>query len=179
MVSMAAFGAMNAAVGIAAGRPSGAVAEGDRIVTVISAVTLALPPIIVLALAGALGGATLPGGRWLALIVSLWLGTLPFVALGLLVGPSLDADTGDVVLLGLLVVLAILGGLFEPIETFPAALAALAPVVPSYRLADLGWTAIAARAVDPVDLLVLAGYTVGIGALAVWRKRSEDARGGE
>jgi ABC-2 type transport system permease protein len=179
MVSMAAFGAMNAAVGIAAGHPNSAVVGGRRIVAAVSAMVLALPPILLLASAGAIDGIQIPGALWLTFIVSLWLGILPFIALGLLLGPILDADTGDVVLLALLGVLAILGGLFDPIDSLPAALAALAPVLPSYHLADLGWTAIAARAVDPVDMLVLAGYTVGFSALDVWRKRSEGARGGD
>jgi ABC-2 type transport system permease protein len=121
----------------------------------------------------------MPGGEWFALVISLWLGALPFVALGLLLGPVLDADTGDVVLLGLLIVLAILGGLFQPIETFPGTPAAVALVLPSYHLADLGRTVIAAHAADPVDVLVLAAYTVGIGAVTVWRRRIEDARVGQ
>jgi ABC-2 type transport system permease protein len=106
---------------------------------------------------------------------------LPFVALGLLLGLLFDADTGDVVLLCVLVLLAILGGLFQPIDTLPVPLAGLAPVLPSYRLADLGWTALAGRATNPVDVLVLAGYTVGFGAVAVavWRKRSEGSRVGD
>ena len=61
----------------------------------------------------------------------------------------------------------------------PVPLAALAPVVPSYRLADLGWTALAGRAPNPVDVVVLAGYTVAFGAVAVWRKRSEGSRVGD
>jgi hypothetical protein len=51
-------------------------------------------------------------------------------------------------------------------------------VVPSYHLADLGWTAIAGRTVDPVDVLVLAGYALLIGALVLWRTWSEDRRVG-
>jgi ABC-2 type transport system permease protein len=107
-----------------------------------------------------------------------WLGAVPFVAVGLLIGPLLDADTGNVVLLGVIVLLAILGGLFQPIETFPTVLTAVARVVPSYHLADLGWTAIAGRSVDPIDVVVLTGYLLGIGAIIVWRNKSEDRRVG-
>jgi ABC-2 type transport system permease protein len=139
---------------------------------------LALPPLILLELAGAIEGVRLPGGEWVGLVVALWLGALPFMAFGLLLATILDADTGDVVFLAVVVVLAIVGGLLQPIDTFPATLAAIAHVLPSYHLADLGWTAIAARAANPEDVLVLTGYTVVIGAIAVWRYRSEDARGG-
>jgi ABC-2 type transport system permease protein len=192
MVSMAAFGAMSAAVGIAAGRfgaappavrpgiagPGGGRVASALVARLVSAIVLALPPLLLLELAGFVEGIHLPVWEWPVLVVSMWLGVLPFVAFGLLLGRSLAADTGDVVLIGVVIVLAILGGLFEPIGTLPVALAALAHVLPSYHLADLGWTTIAARTADPADVLVLAGYTVGIGAVAVRRIRSEDALAG-
>jgi ABC-2 type transport system permease protein len=192
MVSMAAFGAMMAAAGVAAGSWGGAAVQtrdgaaspeagpagSNLIVRGVSAMVLVLPALILVGLAAILDGIRLPVGEWVVLAMSLWLGAVPFVALGLLVGPLLDADTGDVILLGLLVVLAIVGGLFQPIETLPSVLAGLAHVVPSFHLADLGWTALADRTADPADVLVLAGYTVGFGAVAIWRKRMEDAQVG-
>jgi ABC-2 type transport system permease protein len=197
MVSMAAFGAMCATTVIAAGpcpspdghRPgacsgastgsgAGAPAGESAGVRLAVAMVLAPAPIIVLGLAGALDGVRLPPGEWVALAVLLWLGAVPFFALGRFLGPWLDADTVNVVLPGTLLVLAILGGLFQPAETFPSTLAAIARVVPSYHLADLGWTAIAGRTVDPVDVLVLAGYTLLIGALVLWRSWSEGRRVG-
>jgi ABC-2 type transport system permease protein len=193
MVSMAAFGAMSVAIGMAAGRfgspqrvmsrelvPPGGTRVGWTLVArLVTAMLLALSPLLLLELAGFLEGVRLAAWEWPALVLSMWIGVLPFIALGLLLGQTLAADTGDVVFVGLVVVLAIVGGLFQPIATFPAALATLARVLPSYHLADLGWTTIAARAADPADVLVLAGYTVGIGAVAAWRTRSEDARTGE
>jgi ABC-2 type transport system permease protein len=194
MVSMAAFGAMNAAVGVAAGdwgdasepvrSGSSRVRRNPRagpnlFVRGAAAMLLSLPPLLVVGLAAALDGVRLPGLDWLLLAGSLWLGAIPFVALGLLLGLIFDAETGDVVLLFVLVLLAILGGLFQPIDTLPAELAGLAPVLPSFRLADLGWTALADRTVNPVDVLVLAGYTLGFGGVAVWRKRTGDAQVGD
>jgi ABC-2 type transport system permease protein len=193
MVSMAAFGAMSVAIGIAAGRfrtppravrrelagPAGTRGGWTLVARLVTAMLLALSPLVLLELAGFLEGIRLPAWEWPALALSMWIGVLPFIALGLLLGQTLAADTGDVVFVGVVVVLAIIGGLFQPIGTFPAGLATLARVLPSYHLADLGWTTIAARAADPADVLVLAGYTVGIGAVAAWRTRSEDARTGE
>ena len=196
MVSMAAFGAMSATTLAAAGPPSvhaparstgagtsagaRAPARAAARVRLAAAMVLAVPPLVLVAVAGAVVGVRLPPGEWVALTVVLWLGAVPFVVLGLLLGPLLDADAdaANVVLPGILVVLAILGGLFEPVETFPGTLAAVARVVPSSHLADLGWTAIAGRTVDPVDVLVLAGYTMVIGSLVLWRTWSEDRRVG-
>lgn len=176
MVSMAAFGAMNAAVAVAAGRlgttSDGSLTGRSLLVRAGSAMILAASPLILLTIAGVLEGIRLPGAEWFALVVSLWLGALPFIALGLLLGPILDADTGEVVLLSILIVLGILGGLFQPIETLPSNLAWVTHVLPSFHLADLGWTALAARASDPTDVLVLAGYTIGIGAGAIAVRRN-------
>jgi ABC-2 type transport system permease protein len=181
MVSMAAFGAMNAAVGAAAGpfdARSGAL--GSRLAArVVAALILALAPLVVLGFVGSGDGVRLSGLGWSELIVSLWLGAVPFAVFGVLVGSILDPETGEIVLVGVLIIFAILGGFFQPVATLPATLGAIAHVVPSYHLADLGWTTLADHAVDPVDALALAGYTVAIGVIAVWRMRSEGASGAE
>ena len=92
---------------------------------------LALPPLVVVGLAAAFDGVRLPGFEWVLLAGSLWLGAMPFVALGLLLGLLFDADAGaGASLLCVLVLLAILGGLFQPIDTLQAPLAGLAPVLP-------------------------------------------------
>jgi ABC-2 type transport system permease protein len=180
-VSMGVFGAMSAAVGTAAGpfRAPRDVARPHLAARIGAALLLALAPLLLFGLVGSSEGIRLSGVGWSELILSLWLGVVPFIVLGLLLGQTLEPETGEIVLVGALVVLAILGGLFQPIDTLPATLGALAHVVPSYRLADLGWTTLADHAVDPVDVLMLAGYTVAIGAIVVWRTRSEGARGAE
>jgi ABC-2 type transport system permease protein len=181
MASMAAFGAMSAATVLAAGCPTSTRAEAvsrPTLVRIMAAIVVVVLPLVLLAVAGALDGVRLPVGEWAAFVAVLWLGALPFVALGTLLRPWLDADTGTVVLGGILVVIAILGGLFQPIETSPAALTVVAHLMPSYHLADLGWTVIAGRAGDPLDVLVLAGYLLGIGAIVVWRYWIEGRRDG-
>jgi ABC-2 type transport system permease protein len=179
LVSMGAFGAMNAAVGAAAG-PFRAARDGagpSPAARIVAALVLALIPLLLIALVGSAEGIGLTGFGWLELIVSLWLGVVPFVALGLLLGAILEPETGEIALTGILILLALLGGFFQPIETLPATLGAIARVVPSYHLADLGWTTLADHMVDPVDVLTLVGYTVAIGALAVWRTQNEGGRG--
>jgi ABC-2 type transport system permease protein len=182
MVSMAALGSMTAATVMAAGSPSSTRVQAGAgravVVRIGASMVVAVLPLVLLAVAGILDGVRLEAGEWMALVAVLWLGVVPFVALGLLIGPWLDAETGTVVLGGVVVVLAILGGLFQPIETSPAALAVVAHLVPSYHLADLGWTVIAGRPADPVDVLVLAGYGLGIGAIVVWRYWIEGRRDG-
>ena len=52
---------------------------------------------------------------------------------------------------------------------------AVAHVLPTYHLGDLGWNIVARRAFDPVDVLVLAGYGAVFAALAAWRYRADQA----
>ncbi len=72
--------------------------------------------------------------------------------------------------------LAILGGLWAPISSFPDTLATIGRMLPSFRLADLGRAALTGGAPDLADIAVLAVYATVIGALAAWRYRASEQR---
>lgn len=183
MISMAAFGTMNAAIvsgslvwpsrvwpGLA--RPIAATPRpaGSRL-RVLAAVALVVPPPVIVSLAGRLEGVALGASTWLDVDLALFLGSVPFLVLGLLLRRVLVSDAGNLALVAIVVVVAILGGLFQPIETLAPALAAIAPVMPSYRLADLGWTAASTHQASATDALVLAAYTFVFGAVVVLRRQ--------
>jgi ABC-2 type transport system permease protein len=183
LVSMAAYGAMGAALAtgsarMAAERSSGWIRQlratplpGPRLPDreVAAGMLVALPTLLLVALAGALvNGVQLPALRWLEL---LWLGTLPFAGLGILIGCLLDATSSQPAMVGTYMLLAILGGLWAPLESLPSALRAIARVLPSYHFADLGWRTVDGSAPAPADLLSLAAYAIGFGALGIWTYR--------
>jgi ABC-2 type transport system permease protein len=188
LVAMATLGAVAAATAIGAGRVVAAPA-GTRTAPpapptlaeaagrVVTAALLALPPLVVMGItAASVDGVTLPIAHWLELGGELMLGAVPFAALGLLLAVVVVPDVLDIVLLAVVVVLAILGGLFQPPSTFPADVTAVAHVLPSFRLADLGWAAIAGGRPSLPDAAVLLSYTVAIGALFAWRWRAGSGR---
>jgi ABC-2 type transport system permease protein len=180
MVSMAALGAIAAALSVGVAGFSAATANARRIRSVAATGLLVMPPLALVGLAGAfLNGVRLDGATWLDLALALWIGAAPFVALGLLLATVLDRDVAGVVLLGVLILLAVLGGLLQPLETLPQTMLAIAPVLPSYHLAALGWMAIVGRGPSPVDVVVLAGYTAVVTAVLWWRGHGEstDANG--
>jgi ABC-2 type transport system permease protein len=138
----------------------------------ITAMLIAVPAIALIAVIAALhSGVHLSAAEWAQLGVTMWLGSLAFAALGLCIGYLLDADTAQGATILLLLALAMLGGIFVPVDVMPDAMRSIAPALPSYRLADLGWRAIAGEPPLLTDGLVLAGYSLALAGLTAWRYR--------
>jgi ABC-2 type transport system permease protein len=181
MVSMMAYGALGAALGatirLSFDRASGWLRQlritpvPQRTVFAVDVVVgalLTLPSLVVVALIGRfVNGVQLPLGRWLALVAVLWVGSVAFVALGLLIGLALDekAAGGAIGFVG--VVLAALGGLWVPVEIFPKAMQAVAHAMPSYWYARMGRDVAAGSWPAWSTVLALAAFTAGFAVLAV------------
>ncbi|WP_433431068.1 ABC transporter permease [Nonomuraea sp. CA-141351] len=132
---------------------------------------VALPPIVAVALAGAVvQGVRLPVGGWLQAVAGVWLATLPFAVLGLLIGQVATGQNVQAYSMGSMLTLSLAGGLWIPVTQFPGWLADLARVLPSYWLAAVGHGGELGTAV-----LVLGGYTVALAAAVMARYR----RGGD
>ena len=160
MVSMCAWAAIAAAVNAGGARlaaerangwtrylrltplPSWAYAAGK----VLTGAALALMAALALALiAGAAARPQLPASAWAAMILACWLGSLPFAALGILVGLAAGTSVAEPAMVGTVLALNVLGGLLWPLPVFPHWLQDIAKVLPTYRLVDLGRTAVTGR----------------------------------
>ena len=184
MISMMAYGAIGAALGatirLAFDRSTGwlrqlrvtPVPVGTVFtVDVLVGSLLVLPSLVVVALVGRLvNGVQLSAGTWLGLVGVLWAGSVVFVALGLAVGLALDEQAAGAAIGILGTVLAALGGLWFPVESFPSGLAAVARALPSYWYAELGRD-VAAGSVPGTPLLALAGFGVLFAGAAVLMAR--------
>ncbi len=191
LVSMAAYGAMGAAMSqaapIAAERRVGWARQlrvtplpGPAYVgaKVVAAVVVTVPALVLVALAGLLvNHVTLAATSWILLVVAVALGSLPFAALGVLIGYVLDVESAQGGMVLAFFALAILGGLFAPLEAFPSALATIGHMLPSFHLASLGRAAVSGRAPDPADILVIAVFAVGLAGLAAWRYLADERAG--
>ena len=102
--------------------------------------------------------------------------SLPFAALGLLIGYLFDGNSAQGAMMISLFSLAILGGLWAPISSFPDDLATIGRMLPSFRLADIGRDAASGLLPDRIDIAILALYAVVIGGLAAWRYRASEQR---
>jgi ABC-2 type transport system permease protein len=181
MVSMMAYGAIGAALGatirISFDRASGwlrqlrvtPVPQAEVLAVDVAVGTLlALPSLVVVALVGRIvNGVELGLGTWIALVGVLWAGSVAFVALGLLIGLALDEKAAGGAIGIVATILAALGGLWVPVEIFPRSLQAVAHVLPSYWLAEVGRDVASGSAPAMAAVLAMAGFTCVFAALAV------------
>jgi ABC-2 type transport system permease protein len=181
MVSMMAYGAIGAALGatirISFDRASGWLRQlrvtpvpQTQIVGVDIAVgaLLTLPSLVVVALVGRfVNGVELGLGTWLGLVGVLWIGSVVFVALGLLLGLSLDEKAAGGAMGLVSVVLATLGGLWVPVQVFPEPMQVMAHFLPSYWYAELGRDVAAGSPPALAAVAALVGFTAFFAVLAV------------
>ena len=187
MVSMAAYGALGAALSgaqvIAVERSSGWTRQlrttplppATYLVSkVLTSMVTTVPAIVaVTAAAVLLHNASLSPVEWVQITVSLALGALPFAALGVLIGYLFDASSAQGGMMISYFTIAILGGLWAPLASFPDVLVTIGHVLPGYHFANLGRDALGGRLPQLADVAVLAAYLVGFGALVIWRFRTD------
>lgn len=145
---------------------------------VASVIASAVVVVVMLALGMALNGpAFLAVTSWSALAVALILGALPFTALALFIGYVFDAESAWSASLWVYFALAMIGGLFTPVETMPEALRAIGVLTPAYRYAKVGWDITAGAAADvPQQVMWSFGYLVLFTILAIVAYRRHEAR---
>src|SRR5262249_31942144 len=131
---------------------------------------LTIPAIALVTLAGlVLNHVSMSPVDLVATVAVLALGALPFAAFGVLIGYAFEPATAQAIAMIRSLSLALLGGLWAPVSTFPDTLATIAKVLPSYRFADLGRTVATGQLPDVADIAILGAYAVVIAGLLIWR----------
>lgn len=190
MISMAAFGAISAAVNVGARvaqerqagwtrqlrltpLPSWSYVAGKVVV----ASLVVLPAIGLILLTGWLvKGVDLPAGRWGLILLAGWLGSLPFGVLGLLIGLTVKPDAVSAVAVTTFLMMAMFGGLWVPVEVLPGVMAAAAQALPSFWLAGQGRRLAAGDGADPVGVAVSAAWFLAAAWLVVVAFRRDHRR---
>jgi ABC-2 type transport system permease protein len=113
---------------------------------------------------------------WLMAGLGLWIGIIPFALIAILIGqfakPSFAQPLFMVTFLGL----AILGGLWVPIDILPTWVGNVAQVVPSFWLNKLGQMGAGLTGNVGTPAIVLGAWTLVLAALITWRYRRDSAR---
>lgn len=180
MVAMATFGAMWAALSATAPRlardreggwsaylATTPLRAGQILVGRIAAgLIVALPAVVAVGIAAvAAHGVALAAWQWAADLGLLWIGTMPFVALGIAIGSLANSTVAFALSTGLWFAFAALGGLWVPPGNLSSGLQHLATALPSYNQAALGWHITSGTAPTVTNLVVLAAWTVGLALL--------------
>lgn len=191
MVAMAAYGAIWGALAatgprIAHERGSGWLEQvrampltGRQVLAakLAAGMVVALPALILVCATGAaVKDVRLDAAQWAALVGATWIGTLPFALMGVAIGFAVGAEAAFPLSYALYMAMSALGGLWVPPSQLPTSFVHVADVLPTYRLADLGWHIAAGHAPAPADVAVLAAWALGFGALAVLAQRGQRRR---
>jgi ABC-2 type transport system permease protein len=139
-------------------------------VKVVSAGILSLPVVALILLAGRfINGVHLSWRTWLGLFPALWLGALPFAALGIAIGYTFRDELAQAASLTTYFLLSVAGGLWMPVQAFPRWLAAVAKALPSYRAGELSWRLLQNHQPLGPGVIILAAWTTAFTCLAAWR----------
>jgi ABC-2 type transport system permease protein len=152
--------------------PGGTVFAGKAI----TAVVLALPPVLVLCgVAATVQHVALSPARWAAMVGVLWLGTAPFALLGLGLGYRYGAPRVQWANLLALLCLGVLGGIAWPMQQLPHWLQSAGRLSPAHGYADLAWRAVSAGANPVVYDLAVLGAWAALFALFAWSAQRKAA----
>lgn len=191
MVGMTSFGAMSAslftgtrvAIERAAGwqrqlRLTPLSGPGYLTAKAATGMTLALAPAVLVPLVGLLEGVSLDGGSWLRATLGVWLAAIPFALIGLLIGQLGSPDSVQPITQLVLLPMALIGGVFIPIDAMPDVLLKIAHLLPSYWMGQVGRGAVTPNLSTGLgqDVLVLGLWTLAIGFVVVRRYRKDSAR---
>ena len=151
---------------------------GYLVSKVVSALAVSIVSIVLLILVSVLVlGAKLSLLGWSMATLGLWAGVIPFALIAVLIGqfakPSYAQPLFMVVFLGM----AILGGLWIPLQIMPDWVSNVAQIVPSYWLNRLGQmgASVSGNVLEPI--LILLAWTVVLAGFIIWRYKRDAARG--
>ena len=145
-----------------------------RLLTGLAFVVIGLVPLVLIA--WLMTAATLPLSRLAMTVAALLAAGVPLFALGITIGYSLSTKAAMAVAQSLLLPLAFGGGLFLPPNTFPGWLDAISTWLPTRAGRDLVVTATTGTDLPGTTLLMLGGWTLLTGSLAVWAYRRDEGR---
>ena len=93
-------------------------------------------------LATTIGGVRLPAAAWATLLAVEIFGVLPFCAIGLFIGTTVNGQAAPAVINLIYLPMSFLSGLWMPLSILPAAVHGIAPLWPAYHLGQLALAAV-------------------------------------
>lgn len=139
---------------------------------IVAAILLTIPSIAFTFIAAFMAnGIALPLATWIELAGIIAIGTVPFAAIGVVIGCLGGGDGAQGFTMSAYLVLASLGGLWMPVALLPAPLQTVSNLLPSNGLNSVGLHLIGGTSSAVRGGLVLAVWLVGAGAAALLASR--------
>ncbi|RNB84585.1 ABC transporter permease [Brevibacillus fluminis] len=175
LISMTAFGLINASINSLAVKMSQERAQGlVRLLQItplsprayIGAKILALSivnlgVIVAMFLTGYfVKGVSLAPMQWIGCGIWLWAGSLIFLALGSLIGSSRKAEIAQILCTVLQLGLSLTGGLWMPVQSMPEVMREIAFWTPTFHFASGAWELLAGHAPGWGNAMILAAYLI-------------------
>ncbi|AYG03225.1 ABC transporter permease [Gryllotalpicola protaetiae] len=115
-------------------------------------------------------------GGWVLSALGLWAGILPFTLIAIMIGQFARPQFAQPLFMAVFFGLAILGGLWVPLQIMPSWVTDAAKAVPSYWLNRLGDMGASAQGQLMQPAMVLLAWTVVLVVFISWRYRRDAAR---
>ncbi|MGN8845378.1 MULTISPECIES: ABC transporter permease [unclassified Bacillus (in: firmicutes)] len=113
--------------------------------------------------------------QWLFCGIWILFGSLPFLALGTIIGTIKKVETASGISNLLYMSMAITGGMWMPIEVFPSFMQQVAKWVPSYHFANGAWEIIRNHYPSFSSYLMIIGYLVLFMVLSTYIGKKREA----
>lgn len=133
--------------------------------------TFLLSIVVVFSVGHFVRGVSLPTMDWLIIALIILLGSLVFIAMGVLVSLLPSAQLMSVVGNIAYMALAVLGGLWFPLSMFPAWLRSIGKLMPSYQLMQVVSSYLEHREFNAIAALIVLVYTVGVSLVVLQLKK--------
>lgn len=106
--------------------------------------------------------------HWLLSGVSLWIGASLFLTLGLVIAQFNETQKANSIANIINMLLAILGGLWFPVQTFPIWLQKISKITPTYHLKNLALELVKNQRLNITSLFTLIVYSIMFLIIAMW-----------
>lgn len=133
--------------------------------------------ILIFVVGGLLNSISLSIGQWIGAGLWILFGSIPFLAIGVLIGSMKKVDTANGVSNLIYLTLAITGGMWMPIENLPAIMQNIAVWLPGYNYGNGAWQIIRGEGLEWKGIVILIGYTFLFVLLSSYIRKCQETQG--
>ncbi|MGE6256454.1 ABC transporter permease [Heyndrickxia sporothermodurans] len=132
--------------------------------------------ITIIFIAGAIiNGVSMSAFEWIMSGLWILIGSIPFLALGTLIGAMKKVETAAGVSNVLYMVLAVAGGMWMPLEVMPKVMQSIGKWLPSYNFGNGAWEIVRGQLPSWKNIIILFGYLIIFMLLSKYVRRKQEA----